>query len=193
MYMSEPTDRSRIRIGDADREATVARLHEATGEGRLDLSEFSTRVDAVYLAKTFGDLDALVDDLPGDGLSPIDTSEQPPMEIKPNVSNFRRTGVWNAPSRYLVRPRKSSVVLDFSRATLKTRVVDIDIEAKTSSISIILPLNGYAVDDVTDNMSATQNRARKKPHTDGVEFRVHGELSTSSLSIRRKWRRWWRP
>ncbi|MGI8532824.1 MAG: DUF1707 SHOCT-like domain-containing protein, partial [Geodermatophilaceae bacterium] len=45
-----------IRIGTAEREAAVERLHTAVGEGRLDVAEFDERVAQVYVARTAGDL-----------------------------------------------------------------------------------------------------------------------------------------
>jgi len=49
---------------DAEREATVVRLGDAAGEGRLVLDEFSERVGRAYTARTRGELQALVHDLP---------------------------------------------------------------------------------------------------------------------------------
>lgn len=49
---------------DAEREATVARLGDAVGEGRLVLDEFSERVGQAYSARTRGELQGLVHDLP---------------------------------------------------------------------------------------------------------------------------------
>jgi len=53
-----------LRAGDAEREATVTRLQEAVGEGRIDLDEFGQRVEAAYAAATTAELDALLADLP---------------------------------------------------------------------------------------------------------------------------------
>jgi hypothetical protein len=53
-----------LRAGDAEREATVTRLQEALGEGRIDLDEFGQRVEAAYAATTTTELDALLADLP---------------------------------------------------------------------------------------------------------------------------------
>ncbi len=55
-----------MRASDADREATVARLQHAVGEGRLDLDEFGRRAQAAYAAVTTGELEALLADLPTD-------------------------------------------------------------------------------------------------------------------------------
>ncbi|AXO32333.1 DUF1707 domain-containing protein [Micromonospora chalcea] len=53
-----------VRVSDRDREAAVVRLGAAAGEGRLTLVEFEDRSEQAYVAKTYGELDALVADLP---------------------------------------------------------------------------------------------------------------------------------
>jgi hypothetical protein len=53
-----------LRVSDAEREATVVRLREAGGEGRLTLEELAERVEAADAARTRGDLAVLTADLP---------------------------------------------------------------------------------------------------------------------------------
>ncbi len=53
------------RIGDVDREAAVHQLGEHYALGRLDKDEYDERCDAVWSAKTRGDLAPLFVDLPG--------------------------------------------------------------------------------------------------------------------------------
>lgn len=53
-----------LRAGDADRERVADRLRKSHTEGRLDLAEFQERLERCYEAKTFGQLDELVGDLP---------------------------------------------------------------------------------------------------------------------------------
>lgn len=53
-----------VRASDAEREATMARLHHALGEGRLDLNETEARVAAAYAAQYRSDLLPLLADLP---------------------------------------------------------------------------------------------------------------------------------
>ena len=59
-----------LRAADADREATGECLRRHHAEGRLDTEEFQERIDRCYEAKTVGELDQLVSDLP-----PEQTSE----------------------------------------------------------------------------------------------------------------------
>jgi len=53
-----------LRVGDAERQAVVARLQSALDEGRLDLHEFDERAGKAYAAKTQADLAPLTADLP---------------------------------------------------------------------------------------------------------------------------------
>lgn len=57
-------DPSTIRIGDAEREQSVVLLGGHTALGRLTLTEFESRVDVVYAARTQPELDAVLADLP---------------------------------------------------------------------------------------------------------------------------------
>jgi hypothetical protein len=53
-----------LRVGDSEREAVAAELREHYAQGRLTLEEFERRLDAALAAKTRGDLDRLIADLP---------------------------------------------------------------------------------------------------------------------------------
>jgi hypothetical protein len=53
-----------MRVGDAEREAAAAELREHYASGRLTLEELNERVDKVFAARTRGDLNALMTDLP---------------------------------------------------------------------------------------------------------------------------------
>jgi hypothetical protein len=57
--------RSTIRASDADRDSVVDRLRTAAAEGRLAAHELEHRVSTALKAKTYGELDATVADLPG--------------------------------------------------------------------------------------------------------------------------------
>jgi hypothetical protein len=53
-----------LRAADADRERTADGLRKSHAEGRLDLTEFQERLERCYEAKTIGELDELIADLP---------------------------------------------------------------------------------------------------------------------------------
>lgn len=56
--------RATLRASDADREQIAERLRKATAEGRLLAEELEERLEATFSARTYGDLDAVVADLP---------------------------------------------------------------------------------------------------------------------------------
>lgn len=68
----------RVRASDADRERTASLLREHHAEGRLTAEEFNDRLDQAFAAKTIGELDALLADLPG-----IDLYRLPAAGIRP--------------------------------------------------------------------------------------------------------------
>ena len=57
--------RATLKASDADREQVAERLRHATAEGRLLAEELEERLEAVFSARTYGELDAVVADLPG--------------------------------------------------------------------------------------------------------------------------------
>lgn len=67
----------RIRASDADRDRTAALLREHLAAGRLTAEEFNERLDEAYAAKTLGELDRLLADLPG-----IDLYELPDASLR---------------------------------------------------------------------------------------------------------------
>jgi len=68
----------RIRVSDADRERVTARLREHFAEGRLTSDELDERITATLSAKTFGDLRAVLADLPEPGTVAPESWRQPP-------------------------------------------------------------------------------------------------------------------
>ena len=58
--------RSSWRASDEDRDQIAERLRHATAEGRLHAHELEERLAAALRARTYGELDALVTDLPRD-------------------------------------------------------------------------------------------------------------------------------
>ena len=78
----------RTRASDADRDQTAAALREHLAAGRLTIQEFDERLDQAYAAKTLGELDQVMADLPGTGPgqlpdTPADRSAaRPPLTLR---------------------------------------------------------------------------------------------------------------
>lgn len=59
--MTDPTE---MRAGNVDRERVIEALQRAYSDGRLSENELGQRIEATHAARTFGDLDLVVADLP---------------------------------------------------------------------------------------------------------------------------------
>jgi uncharacterized protein DUF1707 len=59
-----PRDRA-VRVGDREREAVAEILRRNHVEGRLDPDEFQDRLELCLAAKTYRELDQIIEDLPG--------------------------------------------------------------------------------------------------------------------------------
>jgi hypothetical protein len=75
--MSDPAD---LRASDAERERTVARLRGAAAEGRLSVEELDERSARAYDARTHGELETLLADLPGDVARATPARRAPPVD-----------------------------------------------------------------------------------------------------------------
>ncbi len=70
----------RLRVSDADRERTAELLREHHAVGRLTADEFEARLDVAFAARTRGELDRLLADLPA-----IDLYRLPSSTIRPGA------------------------------------------------------------------------------------------------------------
>jgi Domain of unknown function (DUF1707) len=86
-----PSD-PKIRASDQDRDRTAALLREHHAAGRLTLDEFNERLDKVYAAKTVGELDALMADLPA-----IDLYQLPDASLRRGPGGDPRLPWWRPP------------------------------------------------------------------------------------------------
>ena len=110
-----------VRASDAERDATVERLSQATGEGRLTLEEFSQRMDRATTARTRAELDRLVTDLPASGAAgaPVAVGAQagPSWHISP-VGGLNVFGPWRMGRHVIVATLVGGARLDLSQAEL---------------------------------------------------------------------------
>ena len=65
LYLQRVEKRANLRASDADRDHTVSLLHKAATEGRIAAEELEQRVSTALKARTYGELEATVADLPG--------------------------------------------------------------------------------------------------------------------------------
>ena len=74
-----------LRASDADRDAVAERLRAAAVEGRLDADELEQRVHVALRARTYGQLQQLLDDLPA---GPGSWRERSRVTARPTMTAF---------------------------------------------------------------------------------------------------------
>jgi len=140
----EPGQRPEVRASDAEREALVERLNAATGEGRLDLDEFSERLELAYAARTRSELEALVEDLPEAGPGPAAAAAPVPVKGRTSwhvspLGGLRRGGRWRVPADTLVVTLIGGVDLDLTEAELDAPVVSVRQFSLIGGADVLLP------------------------------------------------------
>ncbi len=73
--------RSDLRAADADRDRAAAQLGGALAVGRLTSTEYAERLDAVYAARTLGELAPLTRDLPDDATENGEDADGPVIRL----------------------------------------------------------------------------------------------------------------
>jgi hypothetical protein len=84
-----------MRAADADRQAVADALKTALDEGRLDLHEYDERLQKAYAAKTYGDLDGLLGDLPVAAAMPAAPAPVAP-PVRDDVTRRWLLHVWSS-------------------------------------------------------------------------------------------------
>jgi hypothetical protein len=86
-----------VRASDADRDRTASLLREHHAAGRLTSEEFSDRLDRAFAARTVGEIDGLLKDLPGIDLYRLPDSaltRQPRQSQLARQRPGRHSGAW---------------------------------------------------------------------------------------------------
>ncbi|MER6102229.1 DUF1707 domain-containing protein [Streptomyces sp. NPDC001832] len=146
-----PAEPTGIRASDADRDRIADILREAMAEGRLTAEEHAERVDAVYRAKTIGELEPLVRDLPAPGgasrsiAEPGTYGHQSPTGPAQNLvaifSSSTRKGRWRVGGRTNAFALFGSVEIDLTEALFGQRLTVINATAIFGSVEIKVPEN----------------------------------------------------
>lgn len=178
-------------MSDADREGVIAQLNAAASEGRLTLPEFEERVDGVLKARTFGEVEPFVADLPATPATAADDQ----VVLRGHAGSIKRKGRWSVPRRLAVQSKAGSVKLDLRHAVINHRVVEIELATQAGSTVLVLPHGATAN---VDGVSATAGQVRSKvpsvpePGATAPHLVVSGNTFAGSLKVRyeRRFLRW---
>lgn len=93
------SERPEMRASDAERERIAELLREAVAEGRLDMDEFDQRLETAYKARTHGELEPLVQDLPAPGSAVAPVGSSAPAPLRGSAANWPARIGGNATSK----------------------------------------------------------------------------------------------
>nr|WP_225443685.1 DUF1707 domain-containing protein [Lolliginicoccus lacisalsi] len=196
-----------MRVSDAEREHIGQILQRAVGQGYISIAEFGERMDQAMVARTRGELNAVVVDLPGARLRPDARDPMPgppaarPAPIDPyhpggeaaphsvllreRFGTLTRKGRWTVPGWIELRTLCSDVTLDFTNAHLTSPVVHISIDDKASTIVLIVDAHTTVDTSAVETIAGTvTTRVGPSAAAPRLAITVSGKLWFGTLKVR---------
>ncbi|KHO17784.1 DUF1707 domain-containing protein [Mycolicibacterium setense] len=181
-----------LRVSDAERARVGHLLERAVAEGMITLDEFTERYDAALAARTRGELNAVVADLP----LAAPATQRPavaPEELRGWMSSIVRRGQWTVAPTLRLNTRLCSTTLDFTSAVLPSRVVEILVDDYCSSTEIIVPTAATAdLNGVNAVAGSATVKVRTSPPSDHLHLIVRGRVRMGSVTVRHPFGSWLR-
>ncbi|MEU9500422.1 DUF1707 domain-containing protein [Streptomyces sp. NPDC048196] len=192
-----PVAEADIRASDADRDRIAAILREALAEGRLDPEEHAERIDTVYRAKTLGELEPVVRDLPAAGGRPqpgpatsataSDTGAPlPDQNLVAIFSAASRKGRWHVPARINAVAIFGSVEIDLTEAVFPQQQVQITVTSLFGSVEIRVPENVTLRSSGSGILGAFEIDTHEAEDGDAPQIQVNGFAVLGSVEARPK-------
>jgi hypothetical protein len=176
-----------VRASDAERDATVERLSQATGEGRLTLEEFSERMERATEARTRAELDRLVTDLPASG-SPstvsVGTQAGPSWHISP-VGGLNVFGPWRMGRHVIVATLIGGARLDLSQAELAAPEVTLTQVSLVGGVRVRVPSGIRVEASGLSLVGGTQVEGAPDPGPGAPTIHIRGGSLVGGIRIRR--------
>ncbi|NVI86880.1 DUF1707 and DUF2154 domain-containing protein [Actinomadura sp. BRA 177] len=185
-----------MRASDADRDEVADRLREALAEGRITAEEHAERIDAVYQAKTYADLEPVLSNLPSEQAprSRVDLRKEPalapPPAQSPNIvaifAGAQRKGRWLAEPTTNVACVFGGVELDYRQAVLSRGEVTVNVTCIFGGVDITVPPGVRVTGSPTAIFGGSD-----LPEDDGVDadapvIRLTGMVLFGGVSVKRR-------
>ncbi|WP_112241839.1 DUF1707 SHOCT-like domain-containing protein [Kribbella monticola] len=138
--------RPELRASDADRERVADVLRDALVEGRLQLTEFEARLEEAHAARTHGELEQVVHDLPAP--SPVGATVSQPGRIGGTPTSrtgigifgaFDRKGVWTIARRFTSVAIMGGGRIDLREARFEAAETVIRAFAVMGGVKVVVP------------------------------------------------------
>jgi Domain of unknown function (DUF1707)/Cell wall-active antibiotics response 4TMS YvqF len=189
-----------LRASDADRERTAEVLREAAGDGRLTMDELDERLDAVYAAKTYAELEPITRDLPAAGESRAPAAARPAYGGDPDrfgaeptshtgvaiLGGFSRKGDWVVPRDFNAFMFMGGAEIDLREARFESREVTIHIFAVMGGCEVIVPEDATVRVTGIGIMGAFDHTKAGPGTPDGPVITVTGVAFMGGVSVERR-------
>ena len=154
---------------------------------RLTAEELDERLEVALTARTYGELTALVKDLPTRGQvvgAPAPEAKEL-VRIDCGSSAIKRDGPWIVPHRMEVRVASGVVTLDFTNAVITQPTLQIDAEVHSGSL-ILVTKPGIVVDtdDVSVHSGVANVQAADPTVPTTLRVQVSGTVSSGAIAAR---------
>ncbi len=164
-----------MRVSNDDRERVARVLHDSMAEGRITVNELEERLDKVYAAKTFGDLEPLLRDLPVGHQARTVAVPQPSMPTPMSnrvggratssnaiavMSGSDRKGVWTISPTFTAVAMMGGVEIDLTQARFEEAETTIQAFAIMGGVEIYVPEDVTVQVNGIGFMGAFENQVR---------------------------------
>ena len=122
-------------------------LGGALATGRLTSAEHAERLDAVYAAKTLGDLAPLTRDLPAEDAADAGVATRASAEVAARFSKVIRSGRWVAGRRTRLTAHFGALIVNLADAVLPGREITLEIDAFCGKLIVIVPAGAHVIDE----------------------------------------------
>jgi hypothetical protein len=192
-------DRGNLRASDADRERVADIVREAAGDGRLTMEELDERLDAVYAAKTYAELEPITKDLPQAGAvrapapAPAPAGDLSRVGGEPSshgafaiLGGFSRKGDWVVPKEFSAVAILGGGELDLREARFAEPVVTIHAVTFMGGIEIIVPEDVTVQVTGVGVMGAFEHIASGDGQPGGPKIIINGVAIMGAVDVKRK-------
>jgi hypothetical protein len=192
-------DPRHLRASDADRERIANVLRDAAGDGRLTMAELDERLDAVYAAKTYAELEPITHDLPATGaahvpaVSPGAGSDPARFGARGTsagavaiLGGFSRKGNWVVPKTFNAFMLLGGGEIDMRDARFEDREVSIHIVAILGGCEVIVPEDATVRVTGVGILGAFEHSDSGGGSPDGPVITIDGLALLGGVDVKRK-------
>ncbi|HEX4792026.1 MAG TPA: DUF1707 domain-containing protein [Actinospica sp.] len=178
------------RAADRDRDEVAVILGEALAIGRITSEEHAERLEAVYAARTYGELAPLTEDLPRERTAGVVLPESTVrQEVSATLSKVHRGGRWVPGRQTVLRSHFGALIVDMSDAVLPGREITVAVDVLCGKLVLRVPENARVVDEggaVLGKWSVWGRRggpARAADAEEGPLIRITGRARLGKATI----------